>query len=174
MIQSLNALFDMTFRALERHAQDLFSVLALLSPDEILIELFLPRRQSALDGRLSFAKQEFIPYLNKGDTAALTCITNIMPALSAALEKLLAANLIRWDHRTIAIHQVVIHQVVQKAMNYYSLQDLQECFNSAVHLVYEAFPNRYGETHCMRNGQPAQHILHTPCTCLRNFLNIVD
>jgi tetratricopeptide (TPR) repeat protein len=141
MIRNLDALFDMTFRALGKHARDLLSILSLLSPDEILIELFLPRRQSALNGKLSFAKQEFPMYANSSTVeprlAPLTSIVNITPALSAALEELKAANLIRWDHRSIAIHRVV-----QEAMNYHSLQDLQESFNSAIHLVYEAFPKQ--------------------------------
>jgi hypothetical protein len=64
--------------------------------------------------------------------AALTSIINPTPALSAALDELKKANLIRWDHRSIAVHRVV-----QEAMNYHTLQDLQNSFNSAVHLVFE-------------------------------------
>lgn len=59
-------------------------------------------------------------------------IVNITPALSAALVELRTANLIRWDHRIISVHRVV-----QEAMNYHSLSDLQESFNSAVHIVNE-------------------------------------
>ena len=34
------------------------------------------------------------------------------------------------------------HRVVQEAMNYHSSRDLQECFDSAAALVYEAFPKQ--------------------------------
>jgi hypothetical protein len=64
--------------------------------------------------------------------AALTSIVNITPELSKALQELQKASLIRWDHDIIWVHRVV-----QEAMNYHSLEDLQESFNSAVCLVNE-------------------------------------
>ena len=64
--------------------------------------------------------------------AALISIVNITPALSAALEELRTANLIQWNHRVISIHRVV-----QEAMNYHSIEDLQASFNAAVRIVNE-------------------------------------
>jgi hypothetical protein len=34
------------------------------------------------------------------------------------------------------------HRVVQEAMNYHSSEDLQDYFDSAIALVYEAFPKQ--------------------------------
>lgn len=64
--------------------------------------------------------------------AALTSIVNITPALSAALDELRVANLIQWDHRIISVHRVV-----QEAMNYHSIEDLQASFDAAVRIVNE-------------------------------------
>lgn len=64
--------------------------------------------------------------------AALTSIVNITPALSAALDELRTANLIQWDHRIISVHRVV-----QEAMNYHSIEDLQASFDAAVRIVNE-------------------------------------
>ena len=78
-------------------------------------------------------KQEFPRYVRDDRVeAAPISIVNITPALSAALDELQKANLIRWDHRIISVHRVV-----QEAMNYHSQLDLQESFNSAVHIVNE-------------------------------------
>lgn len=38
--------------------------------------------------------------------------------------------------------EVWAHRVVQEAMNYHSSEDLQEYFDAAVALVYEAFPKQ--------------------------------
>jgi hypothetical protein len=90
-----------------------------------------------LDGKLAFARQEAPHYVNI-DTgeAALTSIVTPTRALSSALDELAAANLIRWDHRSISVHRVV-----QEAMNYYSVEDLQESFESAVYIVNEGMFN---------------------------------
>jgi hypothetical protein len=86
-----------------------------------------------LDGKLAFAKQEFPHYVNKQKReAALTSIVNITPALSAALDELRTANLIQWDHRVISVHRVV-----QEAMNYHSIEDLQTSLDAAVSIANE-------------------------------------
>jgi len=86
-----------------------------------------------LDGKLAFAKQEFPQYVNEQNReAALTSIVNITPALSAALDELRTANLIQWDHRVISMHRVV-----QEAMNYHSIEDLQTSLDAAVRIVNE-------------------------------------
>ena len=127
-----------------------------------------------MDGKLAFAKQESPHFVNT-DTgeAALTSIVNITPQLRKALEELRTAALIRWDHRSISVHRVT-----QEAMNYYSLEDLQESFSSAVSLVHEGminigivqhcmtnhklqlFPSRSMAGRCTTNGKLVKHILH--------------
>ena len=44
---------------------------------------------------------------------------------------------------------ISIHRVVQEATNYHDLQDLQDSFDNAVRLVYEAFP---GKERYLRSG----------------------
>lgn len=86
-----------------------------------------------MDGKLGFAKQEFPQYVNEQKReAALFSIVNITPALSAAFEELRTANLIQWDHRVISVHRVV-----QEAMNYHSIEDLQTSLDAAIRIVNE-------------------------------------
>jgi len=54
----------------------------------------------------------------------------ISPSLEAALAELLGKNLIRRDNRVISVHRVV-----QEAMNYHSIEDLQASFDAAVSIV---------------------------------------
>jgi hypothetical protein len=51
-------------------------------------------------------------------------------SLEAALAELLGKNLIRRDNRVISVHRVV-----QEAMNYHSIEDLQASFDAAVSIV---------------------------------------
>jgi hypothetical protein len=60
-----------------------------------------------------------------------------VPALQNALDELLSRRLMKRDGRTLTINREV-----QEAMNYYSSEDLQHSFDSAVQLVAEAFPER--------------------------------
>lgn len=88
---------------------------------------------------MSFAKQEFPLYVSDDKVeAALTSIVNITPALASALEELRTAKLIHWDHRTISVHRVV-----QEAMNYHSIEDLQASFDAAVRIVNEGMTSTY-------------------------------
>jgi len=54
----------------------------------------------------------------------------VSPALEAALAELLKAELIRKDNQTISVHRVV-----QEAVNYHSIEDLQVSFDAAVSIV---------------------------------------
>lgn len=91
-------------------------------------------KQSALDGKLQFCKQ------NTRDSKAHTALSTIVnqpPALENALKELVKANLINQDARILSVHRVV-----QEAMNFHSPDDLQASFDSAVQLVHEAFPKQ--------------------------------
>jgi len=136
LIHSLDTLWNITFNSLSRNDRDLLSVLSLLSPDAMLIDLFLPRKQSALDGKLAFCKQN-PGLLDDKSQATLSSIITPPPALRNAIEELLKKSLIKREGRILTVHRVV-----QEAMNYHSLQDLQASLDSAVALVYEAFPKQ--------------------------------
>jgi hypothetical protein len=138
IIHALDSLWNMIFTNLSRNALALLSVLSLLSPDGILIDLFLPRNQNALNGRLAFCKQNS----SREDTTAhgaqaLSSIINTPAPLRAALDELVSFKLIKREGR-----ELITHRVVQEAMNYHTSADLQEFFDSAVALVYEAFPKQ--------------------------------
>jgi hypothetical protein len=104
--------------------------------DGILIDLFLPRNQKALDGKLSFCKQ----HPDHVDATSNVTLSNVIRAparLQLAIDELLKFKLIKREGREISAHRVV-----QEAMNYHSLSELQQYFNSGAALVYEAFPKQ--------------------------------
>jgi hypothetical protein len=80
--------------------------------------------QSALNGKLSFIRQ------HGGGT--LSSLANVItsPPLEAALVELSEHGLIRRENRIISILRVV-----QEAMNYHSIEDLQASFDAAVSIV---------------------------------------
>ncbi len=99
-----------------------------------MIDLFLPKSQKALSGRLAFCAQQ------PGDLdkqAKLSSVVSIPKALEDAIEELFKFGLIKRESRTL-----MAHRVVQEAMNYHTANDLQDYFNSATALVYEAFPKQ--------------------------------
>lgn len=157
IIHALDSLWNMIFTNLSRNALAVLSVLSLLSPDGILIDLFLPRNQNALDGKLAFCKQN----TSAEDVAAhgeqaLSSIINAPPPLRAALDELTMYKLIKRENR-----ELITHRVVQEAMNYHSAADLQEYFDSAVALVHEAFPKLvHGDYKTEQWGACETYIMH--------------
>jgi len=135
IIHSLDSLWNMTFNSLSRNARDLLSVLSLLSPDSILIDLFLPKNQKILEGKLAFCKQH-ANHIDPYSQATLSSVITAPPKLRAAIDELTKLTLIKQEGREFSAHRVV-----QEAMNYHSIEDLQEYFNAASALVHEAFPN---------------------------------
>lgn len=92
------------------------------------------RKQSALNGKLQFCKQ------NTRDSKAHTALSSIVnqtPALLNALAELVKSNLITQDGRNLSVHRVV-----QEAISFHDIDDLQASFDSAVQLVHEAFPKQ--------------------------------
>jgi hypothetical protein len=133
LIHSLDTVWSIALNSLSPNARSLLSVLALLAPDAIPLALFLPSNQSRLNGRLEFCKRG-IPDESQ-PTIATT--VDLSPEMEAALEELQTANLVYrngWD--------LVIHRVIQEAMNFHGIKDLQESFDAAAQLVYEAFPKQ--------------------------------
>jgi hypothetical protein len=119
-----------------------------------LIDLFLPRNQSALNGKLAFCKQS-ASLVDNLSQAALSSIVNPPPALGAAIEELARAQLIRQEGR-----EVWVHRVVQEAMNYHSSEELQESFDSASRLVYEAFPKQLHDNYIQDRSACQSYISH--------------
>ena len=103
----------------------------------ILIDLFLPTNQKALDGKLAFCKQNANEMDEQNSEAALASVISAPPLLRAALDQLVAYKLIKKKGR-----ELWAHRVVQEAMNYHSSKDLQDSFDAAAALVYEAFPKQ--------------------------------
>ena len=64
------------------------------------------------------------------DKASLASVIQPPPALESVINELLEKSLIKKDNRIISVHRVV-----QEAMNYHSLEDLQASFDAAVALV---------------------------------------
>jgi hypothetical protein len=104
--------------------------------DGIPIQLFLPRNQPALDGPLAFCKLD-PTHVDSKDRAALFSVVIPSPAFEKAIDELLAKELIRKDRNVLSIHRVV-----QEAVNYHDVEDLQESFDVASRLVYEQFPRQ--------------------------------
>jgi hypothetical protein len=98
--------------------------------------LFLPRNQRALDGPLAFCKQD-PTYVDSKDRASLYSVVTPSPAFEKAIDELLAKELIRRDRNVLSIHRVV-----QEAVNYHDVEDLQKSFDVASRLVYEQFPKQ--------------------------------
>jgi hypothetical protein len=67
----------------------------------------------------------------------LASVISAPPLLRAALDELVDFKLIKQEGR-----ELWAHRVVQEAMNYHSSEELQDYFNAAVALVYEAFPKQ--------------------------------
>ncbi|KAH7416710.1 hypothetical protein BKA64DRAFT_701492 [Cadophora sp. MPI-SDFR-AT-0126] len=134
--QSLDTLWDIIFRCLSPNARVLIGVLAWMSPDGILIKLFLPRNQSALSGNLSFCQQDPV-HIDPNNRASLFSIITPSPQFDAAIEELRTRKLIKQDNQLMSIHRVV-----QEAVNFHSIEDLQQSFDAACRLVYEQFPKR--------------------------------
>jgi hypothetical protein len=104
------------------------------STDSIPIQLFQPRNQAALEGVLSFCMQESI-HLDDHYQASLASLTTPSKELERALQELIHRELIKQDGLTFSIHRVV-----QEAVNYSDVDELQESFDIASRLVYEQFP----------------------------------
>jgi hypothetical protein len=107
--------------------------------DGIIIDLFLPRNQKALDGKLAFCKQN-TSNTDPDSRATLSSVITPPSLLQSAVDELVSFKLLKQEGR-----ELWAHREIQEAMIYHishSSQDLQDYFDSAVALVYEAFPKQ--------------------------------
>jgi hypothetical protein len=105
-----------------------------LSLDSIPVDLFLPRNQSVLNGSLSFCKQDQFEVHAPVRSSMVSTLTP-SPGFNKAINELLRRELVKRDNRLYSIHRFV-----QEAINYYDEEDLQDSFNMASRLTFEAFP----------------------------------
>jgi hypothetical protein len=133
LIHALDTVWSIALNTLSPNARSLLSVLSLLAPDAIPLGLFLPRNQARLDGRLAFCKRS----VSEESRPMLSSMVDPSLAMEAALEELQTASLIYRNGQDL-----VIHRVTQEAINFHGIHDLQESFNAASELVYEAFPKQ--------------------------------
>lgn len=119
------------------------------------MDVFLPRNQKALDGPLAFAKQH--PWdLDPDSQSTLSDVITVPPALQGTIDELVDFKLITREGR-----ELWAHRVVQEAMIYHSFNKLQEYFNSATALVYEAFPKQiHGDYFSSQWGDCQSYISH--------------
>jgi hypothetical protein len=89
-----------------------------------------------LDGVLEFCKQD-AKHINERNEVSLSNVINPSPQFEDAIKELLVRALIKQDNRNLSIHRVV-----QEAINYHDLNDLQSSFDAAVRLVWWRFPRR--------------------------------
>jgi NB-ARC domain len=157
LFHSLDTIWSIAFKALNPNARALLGVLALLSPDLILIDLFQPSDQERLTEKLAFCRTGSGDLVNRPQIQ-----TVIKPSveLQKAIEELESAAFISRIGR-----EMRIHREVQEAVNYQGAQDLKECFDATVHIVYDAFPKQDGGRplsdqwdSCRRSIQHAIHL----------------
>jgi hypothetical protein len=136
LFHSLDTIWSIAFNALSPNARSLLGVLALLSPDLILIDLFQPSDQERLTEKLAFCRS------GSGDLVTRPAIqTFVQPSveLQKAVEELTTAAFISRVGRKMRIHREV-----QEAVNYQGADDLKVFFDATVNLVYDAFPKQDG------------------------------
>jgi hypothetical protein len=124
LTHALDTVWSIALDSQSQDARSLLGVFSLLSPDSIPLDLFLPVKQSRLDGKLEFCKQS-------GHSAAVA----MSDAMQTAVNDLKEAKLIQEDDRNF-----IIHRVIQEAMNYDDVHALQSSFDAATQLLHEAFP----------------------------------
>lgn len=131
--------------------------------DPILIDLFLPKKQSALNGNLDWCKHDQQD-VDEQAVTALASVVTISQALSAAIKELVKFRLINNEGRAIWAHRVV-----QEAVNYQEQQDLQDSFNAAARLVYEAFPKSLHGDYFSQQAPAAQAYISHATHLSRQF-----
>ena len=134
LVKSLDTIWSIAFGALSEDARAILSVLALVSPDVILIDLFLPSDQARLTDKLDFCRPDAS---ETGGRPSIQTAIRMSSRLQAAVDELDKQGMITRIGRSLTIHREV-----QEAVNYQSKDDLKESFDSAVNLLYDAFPQQ--------------------------------
>jgi Cdc6-like AAA superfamily ATPase len=131
---ALDTIWSIAFTALSPNARAILGVLALLSPDVTLVDLFLPSDQNRLTEKLAFCRTGSGDPSNRPKHQAAM---QPSAALLYAIDELNKAAFISKAGR-----EMRIHREVQEAVNYQGSKDLTDSFNAAVNLMYDAFPKQ--------------------------------
>jgi len=117
---SINALWDLSFRSLNEKTRALLGVLAFLSPDSIPQALFEPKDLKVLPDSLKFCEDPF--------------------DFSDEMETLMTLALVKRNKEQRAFS---IHRLVQTSFKHFlSPEDRQKSFNDATILVSAGFPRK--------------------------------
>jgi DNA polymerase III delta prime subunit len=135
LYRSLNTIWSIAFKALNPSARAILGVLALLSPDEISLDLFRPTNQARLVRKMEFCRTGTETLVNT--IPSKTTLTAPPSNFPDAIDELKDGTFISKVGR-----HVQIHREVQEAVNCHLLKDLKDSFDAAVNLVYEAFPKQ--------------------------------
>jgi hypothetical protein len=120
---SINALWDMSFRSLNKRTCAILGVLAFLSPDSIPQALFEPKDPNAFPDSLNFCRDPF--------------------DFSDEIETLMTLALVK---RNKEQRSFSIHRLVQTSFKYFmEPEDRQKSFNDATLLVSASFPRKDAE-----------------------------
>lgn len=135
-IKSLDAIWAIAFEGLSQHARTVLSVLAFMSPDSILVDLFLPNDQTKLSGTiLEFCRSASADVVKQG--ASIGTVVKPSADLEAALDELAHKGLIHRNGR-----QISLHRTVREGLAYADTQWYRDCFVAAVRLMYDIFPQQ--------------------------------
>jgi hypothetical protein len=119
-------------------------------PDAIQAQLFLPQNQNLLDGTLAFCKR---------DTKHKTASRNLSTPGSAfekAIQQLVDMELIM----QLGPELYAIHRIVQEALNFHDVDELQDRFEIASRLVFEQFPQRRMDESLYDRWNVCQRYIH--------------
>lgn len=133
-IHSLDTIWSIAFNALSQNARAILQVLALVSPDVILIDLFQPGDQARLTDKLSFCRTRA---LRRTFRPTFETIIWDSPELQSAVEELTTQGMVTRAGRSMAIHREV-----QEAVNYQGKDGLRDSFDAVANLLYDAFPQQ--------------------------------
>lgn len=133
-VHSLDTIWSIAFDALSSNTRAILQVLALVSPDEILIDLFQPSDQARLTEKLAFCQTKG---LSSVVPPALDAVILSSPELQSAIDELIEQGMVSGTRRNLTIHREV-----QEAVNYQGAVDLEDSFDAAAYLLYDAFPQQ--------------------------------
>lgn len=137
--RALDTIWSIAFKNLSPNARAVLGVLALLSPDRTLLDLFLPSDQTRLTEKLEFCRTGLGVLSDVSNLTRLQTVIQPSPALNEAIKELKEKAFINKAGR-----EMLIHREVQEAVNYQGSKELSDSFEAAVNLLYDAFPKQDG------------------------------
>ncbi|PVH79053.1 hypothetical protein DL98DRAFT_633450 [Cadophora sp. DSE1049] len=134
--RTLDALWDVIFQSLTRKSRALLGLVAWLSPDGIPVDMLHLKKGSVLYTNPAWPRYASTA-VDTYDRVALWTVLTSKTDLDEAVDQLLERKLIKRHFQHLSIHRSV-----QEAVNYRSVQGLQDTFHVASFLLHERFPPR--------------------------------